>query len=131
MRRLAFVLAPLLAALAGCGDDGSKSGGSVTVDAGQTVDVKADEYSFDPATITIRAGGGGKPAAVRFRMRNVGSLPHDIHVRAGDDDRGGTEPIGGGETVEGTVTLPPGDYRLFCSIGDHEDLGMRGKLVVR
>jgi plastocyanin len=129
MRRLPLALALLLPALAGCGGDSTKSTGTVTVEAGQPVAIAADEYSFRPATVVVRAGG--KPSvAVRFRLKNDGSLPHDIHVRAGDQDRGGTEPIGAGETTEGTVTLAPGDYKTFCSIGDHEDLGMRGKLTI-
>jgi plastocyanin len=129
MRRLPLATALLLPALAGCGGDSTKSGGSVTVDAGEPIAVAADEYSFKPATVVVRAGGKSS-VAVRFRLRNEGALPHDIHVRAGDQDRGGTEPIGGGATTEGTVTLPPGDYKTFCSIGDHEDLGMRGKLKI-
>jgi plastocyanin len=129
MRRLPLTLALLLPALAGCGGGSTKSTGTVTVEAGQPVTVTADEYSFKPGTVVVRAGG--KPSvAVRFRLKNDGALPHDIHVRAGDQDRGGTEPIGGGATTEGTVTLPPGDYKTFCSIGDHEDLGMRGKLTI-
>lgn len=130
MRRAPFLIALLLAAFAGCGDDSSESGGSVTVDAGRPVEVAADEYSFRPASIAVRGGSGGA-AAVVFRLKNDGSLPHDLRVRAGDDDRGGTEAIGGGETAAATVSLTPGDYDVFCSIGDHEKLGMKGKLTVQ
>ena len=129
MRRAPFLIALLAAVLAGCGDDSSESGGSVTVEAGRPVEVAAGEYSFRPATIVVRAAGGAR-ADVVFRLKNDGSLPHDIRVRAGDDEPGGTEPIGGGETVEATVPLAPGDYEVFCSIGDHEKLGMKGQLTV-
>jgi uncharacterized cupredoxin-like copper-binding protein len=28
------------------------------------------------------------------------------------------------------VAVPPGEYQIYCSIGDHADLGMTGKLTV-
>ena len=122
---LMLLLAPILA---GCGDENEKSSGSVTVDAGRAVAVEGDEYSFKPGTVVIRGAKGAVP--VRFELRNVGSLPHAIHVRRGDEELGGTEAVGGGETARGTVELAPGDYELYCSIGDHADLGMTGSLKI-
>ena len=131
MRRAPLAAAVVLAALAaGCGDS-SKSGGSTTVDAGKPAEVKADEYSFRPSTITVRGGGGAAPARVTFKLVNQGSLPHDLTVRQGKAERGGTQVAAGGKTAEATVLLKPGDYEIFCSIGDHEQLGMKGKLHVQ
>ena len=127
MRRALPVLIALAIALAGCGDEGSGSKGSVTVDSGQPVRVKAYEYGFDPGTITVRGGGGGP---IRFELVNNGSLPHDLHVRKGDDEIGGTEAIGDGENTTASVPVPPGEYEFYCSIGDHADLGMTGTLTV-
>ena len=127
MRRALPVLIALAAGLAGCGDEGSDSKGSVTVESGQPVRVKGYEYGFDPGTITVRGGGGGP---VRFELSNDGSLPHDLHVRKGDDELGGTKAIGEGEDASASVTLAPGEYEIYCSIGDHADLGMTGKLTV-
>jgi plastocyanin len=124
----AAVAAALSLFAADCGGDDEKSSGSVTVKSGQPVAVTADEYGFKPGTITVT--GGGAKAPVRFNLRNDGSLPHDVHVRKGDDDLGGTDVVGGGKTAEGTVTLEPGDYEIFCSVGDHADLGMKGKLKI-
>lgn len=129
MRRAPVAVSLLLAALTGCGGDDEKSSGSATVRAGLPVVVEGDEYSFKPGTITVQ-GGGAKQVPVRFELRNVGSLPHDIHVRAGDDELGGSEAIPDGETAPATVTLEPGDYEIYCSIGDHADLGMTGDLKV-
>jgi plastocyanin len=127
MRRALPVLTALVAALAGCGDEGSDSKGSVTVEAGQPVRVKAYEYGFEPGTITVRGGGSGP---IRFELTNDGTLPHDLHVRKGDDELGGTEAIGDGEEASESVTVPAGEYEFYCSIGDHADLGMTGKLTV-
>ena len=127
MRRALPVLIALAAGLTGCGDEGSDSRGSVTVESGQPVRVKGYEYGFDPGTITVRDGGGGP---VRFELSNDGSLPHDLHVRKGDDELGGTKAIGAGEDASASVTLAPGEYEIYCSIGDHADLGMTGKLTV-
>ncbi len=122
----------MLPAVAGCGEDTEASSGSATVAAGQPVVVEGDEYSFKPGTITVRAATGSPgEVPVRFELRNVGSLPHDIHVRRGDEELGGSEAIGGGETTRATVRLAPGEYELYCSIGDHADLGMTGELKVR
>lgn len=121
----------LALAAAGCGDDTDKSSGSVTVDAGQPVPVEGTEYAFKPGTIKVRAATGapGK-VPVRFELRNEGSLPHDINVRRGDEKLGGSEVVGGGKTASATVELEPGEYEIYCSIGNHADLGMVGDLEV-
>jgi plastocyanin len=129
MRRAPLALAAIAVALAGCGgDDESGSKGSLTVKSGQPVPVKGYEYGFEPGTIAIRSNN--TEVAVQFKLTNTGSLPHDIHVRKGDDELGGTEAIGDGESASATVAVPPGEYEFYCSIGDHADLGMKGKLTV-
>ena len=129
MRRAPLATLMLLAALAGCGGDDDGSRGTLTVRAGEPVPVKGYEYGFEPGTITVQGARGATP--VRFELSNDGTLPHDIHVRKGDEELGGTEAIGDGERATASVTLAPGEYELYCSIGDHADLGMTGKLTVK
>ena len=129
MRRAPLATALACAALTGCGGDSEKSTGSAAVESGVSLDVAADEYSFKPGNITVRRDGGPQ-ALFLFRLKNEGSLPHDLRLRHVDDDLGGTAPIGGGESAAERVPLAAGEYEIFCSIGDHEKLGMKGKLKV-
>lgn len=118
----------LPAALAGCGEDNEGSAGAVTLSARQPLAIEGFEYGFKPGRVTFRTGG--ESGRLRLDLRNTGSLPHDVHVRRGDEELGGTKAVGGDQTATATVNLAPGDYELYCSIGDHADLGMTAKLLV-
>lgn len=132
---LAAALAAAALAVAACGDgygtgDGEPAGRAATVPAGKPVVVVGDEYSFDPARVTVEGGGRGGP--VEIVLRNEGALAHNLKLFAGDRDLGGTPTFqGGGRARSGTVELAPGRYRMVCTVGDHERLGMVGTLEVR
>jgi plastocyanin len=129
---------PLLVALvgivtlAGCGGDGggggSGGGKTVTVQAAQPLEFVADEYTFEPANVVVSAGSGG---SVEISLRNDGSLAHDIRFARDDQDVGGTSIFGPDKTETAMVPFEPGDYEFICSVGDHAELGMKGKLTVR
>ncbi len=125
MRRTVTLAAGAALALAGCGGDAG-GGKTVTVGKGKPVVVKADEYEFDPGNIVIKGGGG----SVRIQLTNDGAQAHDLHVQKDGDDLGGTPVFGPGQTQTATVKLEPGTYEFFCSVGDHEQLGMKGTLTV-
>ena len=126
MRRLAVPCALLLAA-AGCGgEDGGKPTRTVTTDVGGTLTVTAHEYSFDPNRIVV--GGAG---AVRIVLRNEGDLAHNIHLERDGEDVGGTPSFAPGDSRSVRLDLRPGTYELLCTVGDHAQLGMKGKLTVR
>lgn len=122
---------PLTALLAllfvsGCGGDDDSGGGTATVQSGKAVTVVADEYSFDPETIVLTGGG-----QLEVELDNQGALAHNLRVFDGGNDIGGTPTFVGGEPRSGSVTLEPGTYELICTVGDHAELGMRGKLEVK
>jgi plastocyanin len=130
MRTLLTLLAltPLSLGLIACGGDDSEGGGPPkTFTKGQTVAVKGDEYSFDPGTVTVEGGGGD----VNISLENAGSLAHNLRLLRGGSDVGGTPTFTGGETKAAKVKLEPGEYEMICTVGDHADLGMKGKLTVR
>lgn len=115
-----------LAALAGCGGD-DKPLRTATVPGDRGIRIEGDEYSFDPGRLIVT----GAPAQLRLTLANVGSLAHNIRVLDGDRDLGGLRSFPAGEERETTLRVPPGRYRLVCTVGDHEELGMTGELEVR
>jgi plastocyanin len=126
VRRLALLCAVFLC-LAGCGgDDDDEATRSVTVNPNSTLQVTATEYSFDPNRVVVRGAG-----PLTIRLENVGTLAHDLHLRRGDEDIGGTPVFPGGQTGSGRVNLEHGNYEMFCTVGDHAELGMTGELEVR
>ncbi len=117
----------LLAVLAvGCGDDEDEPGRTVTTQSGETLTVIADEYSFDPETIVLDGDG-----ELTVELDNEGALAHNLRVFDGATDIGGTPTFVGGDARTGVVRVEPGEYELVCTVGDHEALGMTGKLTVK
>ena len=118
------------AALAACGgDDEDKTARTLTRAVDAPTRVAGREYSFDPSTVVL-TGASGK-AAVKLTLDNKGSLAHNLKVFAGERELGGTPTFPGGEARSGTVRLAPGRYRMVCTVGNHEQLGMVGRLEVR
>jgi plastocyanin len=126
MRRLAVPCAILLC-LAGCGgDDDEEPVRSVTVNPGSTLEMSADEYSYDPGRVVLRGAG-----PLTIRLRNEGDLAHNLRIERAGEDIGGTPTFPGGQTKSGRVNLEHGNYELICTVGDHAELGMTGQLQVR
>ena len=68
---------------------------------------------------------------VTFVVSNRGRLAHTLRLRRGGREWVKVSAQLPGERTRVTERLQPGDYRLFCAIGNHEELGMWGTLVVR
>jgi plastocyanin len=108
-----------------CGKDDTP-GRTVTVPADATLRVVAHEYRFDPATIVLEGGG-----TLTLSLRNKGSLAHNLKVLRDDGEVGGTPTLPAGSSASTHLSLGRGSYRIICSVGDHEQLGMSGTLRVR
>ena len=127
-RRTRAILSLLvaLAVLSGCGDD------PVAIDSHQ-VQFRLDEYRIEPQNVRVAEG------RLRIVATNVGRLPHNLHVVRQDPDDlealpeeiGGTQTAQPGESEPVTLEdLAPGTYRIVCTLGNHDDLGQYGKLIV-
>jgi plastocyanin len=126
VRRLAVIAALFAVPVAACGGDDDAPERSVTVPAGGTVRVVAEEYSFDPARVVVRGAG-----PLTIRLSNRGELAHNLKLFRGEEDIGGTPTFAGGRTESGRVNLEHGNYEMVCTVGDHAELGMTGTLRVR
>lgn len=127
MRRLAAATAALATLpLAACGDGGDAPARAVTVERASGIRIVAREYSFDPARVTVEGDG-----PLRVTLANDGTLAHNLRLRRGGREVGGTPTFGGGESRSSSVELSEGSYSMVCTVGSHEELGMRGTLVVR
>jgi plastocyanin len=126
VRRLAVPCASLLAFAACGGDDGDSGARSVTVKPNSTLPVSAKEYSFDPARVKVSGAG-----PLTIRLRNEGSLAHNLKLIRNGETVGGTPTFPGGESRSGRVNLERGRYEMVCTVGDHAELGMVGELEVK
>ena len=106
--------------LAGCAD-----GATVGRPHDGTVSVTLHDYRLSPQI--VNAGR----RALSFRVTNRGRLPHNFRIRGVGRERLAIGTLLPGESETASVTLPRGDYRMFCSISNHEELGEYGSLKVR
>lgn len=87
------------------------------------ISVSATEFSFSPASISVKAG-----EKVKITFKNNGRAQHNLTLeRLGI----GTKTISGGQTDAVEFTAPSsGTYNFFCSIPGHRASGMAGALKV-
>jgi hypothetical protein len=119
-----------LIALSGCG------GGDTFRTHRPVLELSLDEYRITPQDIVARPPHG----RIKFFVRNTGRLTHNLVIEVPPKDVGDRpEPVPGarvksmqpGEAAQPIkVALAPGEYRLVCTIANHDDLGQYGKLVV-
>lgn len=83
------------------------------------------EYRVLPSHTVVKAG------AIALEAIDRGKDPHDLRLRLGSSGRELVAPqLTPGRRWSGIVTLRPGTYRLWCSLPQHERLGMRTTLQV-
>jgi plastocyanin len=111
---LALVCAAVL--LAGCGDDDSAPAAPGTV--------VLDDYEFRPRTVHARRGE-------TLTVLNEGGTAHNMTVRRGSVKLAATDSFLAGDRARLRIDLPPGRYRIICTVPGHRQLGMTGTLVVR
>lgn len=108
--------------LSACGDSGdgdaAADDGCSPVDA--TLEVTAfDQLKFDAEEYATDRG------CIEITYVNDGALAHTLLVK---DQPGFKLAIG--DEDEGTITLDPGTYTLYCDVAGHESAGMHAELTV-
>jgi uncharacterized cupredoxin-like copper-binding protein len=82
------------------------------------------EWQIIPARLTVKAG------KVRFVVKNEGTVDHGFEVEGpGLEEEIDPFPPGRTRTLE--LDLAPGTYEVYCQVPGHEELGMKGELIVK
>ena len=88
--------------------------------------VAATEYNFGLSRHTIKAG------RALIELANYGEDPHDLRLRrVGGTKVWGTRVVAPEGTMTLSAKLPPGRYKLWCSLANHRALGMEASLTVK
>jgi uncharacterized cupredoxin-like copper-binding protein len=118
-----------LLALAGCGADAKP-----VRPANNVIRVTLDEYRIVPRSFVVHSG------QVTIVATDAGRLTHNVRIAKPAKNPAdqpevlpdkGVATLHPGETGRNTSYLPPGHYRLVCSIANHDDLGQYATLVVK
>jgi uncharacterized cupredoxin-like copper-binding protein len=89
------------------------------------VAITLDDFLIRPQNVRAPAG------ELTFEATNRGRLGHNLRVRGSDGEPVAIATLLPGRRGTETVTLPAGDYKMLCTVANHEQLGMTGRLVVR
>ena len=87
------------------------------------VDVSLTEFAIDMPE-AIPAG------PTRFLVENNGAFTHNIRIVGAGIDVALPSNLSGGERDSLEVDLPPGEYRVYCPVGNHAERGMDITLTV-
>ena len=108
----------------------SSSGGAL-----KTIVIKETEYKLSPATVTL-----SKPGTYTFKVEDNGSTQHSLEIEGeGLKSEGGEEgeaeleqTLNPGQSGVLTVSFEkPGTYEMYCPVDGHEQIGMKGEVVVK
>jgi len=126
--------AVLVLALAACGEDRGEGlrtapvavgTGATTVGEGVDAAVSVSLSDFRlPPSVRVRRGG-----LVAFEATNDGQSLHALAV-IGPAGQARTQTLRPGERTTVEVRLPPGTYKWYCPVDDHERRGMVGRVRV-
>jgi uncharacterized cupredoxin-like copper-binding protein len=148
MKRIAIAFTALLLPVAGFAADYITNAGEIVKaadwDKMQTITVEMEEHSYTPENIEFKAG-----QPYKLVLKNVGEKKHyftapefykAIATRKVQSNKDGEikapyftaiELMVGGQLDLYFVPVTKGDYPVYCTIDDHREQGMDGKLAIR
>jgi plastocyanin len=100
------------------------SGSDAGTGQAQTLSVSEADFSIDLASSTLSAGD------YTITVKNDGHATHDLVVEQNGSDVAKSDSIAPGKSATLTVTLQPGSYVFYCSIGNHRAMGMETDVTV-
>lgn len=90
----------------------------------ERVTIRATTFAYEPTSITVGTG------PVRFVVTNAADVVHGFEVEGHGLERV-IEEIPAGRSDSLTVRFEtPGDYLVYCPVGDHEERGMTASVTV-
>jgi plastocyanin len=117
---LALLACALVAGVSGCGDQPTTQTAT-----GDLMTMFEHDFYFDPQV------AHAKPGRLTLQIVNRGRIPHNFRIERAGREVGRTSALKPGQSDRVRLKLTRGDYHYFCSIGNHEELGLYGTLVVR
>jgi len=123
MRRARAPLAALAAIGLGLGTGACARAPAHAVDGRLRLSVR--EFSLSPASAQLR------PGRLTLAVRNDGVLPHRIAIGRGRSALAIGSTLAPGRQGELSARLPRGEYRVFCTLSNHDTLGLYGSVTVR
>jgi uncharacterized cupredoxin-like copper-binding protein len=92
----------------------------------QRAEIQLDDFLIRPQNLRAEAG------ELTFAVSNEGRLGHNLRLRGGSEgEQVVTTTLLPGDGATKAVRLAPGSYTMLCTVANHEQLGMTGRLVVR
>jgi plastocyanin len=87
--------------------------------------VTVKDFRYEPQTISAQ------PGRPRVRLTNRGRLAHTFRVERKNTIVAKVSSLLPGDTAATRFRVREGEYRFFCALSNHEELGMYGTLIVR
>jgi uncharacterized cupredoxin-like copper-binding protein len=106
------------------------SGGAI-----KTIVIKETEFKLSPSSVTL-----SKPGTYKFKAENKGTTQHSLELEGKGIKSEGSEEgeakleqaLNPGQSGVLTVTFEkPGTYEMYCPVDGHEQMGMKGEVVVK
>jgi plastocyanin len=92
---------------------------------GDRIAIRETDFRYTPQT--IRAS----PGRLRLDISNHGRLAHTLWVSRLNKNVAKADSLLPGEETRKTLKVRKGEYRFFCALSNHEELGMYGTLIVK
>lgn len=141
-RNLLHVMAmALLVLAAGCADEPEADATATAETAAQvSTDIGGEEVprlpdGSQPTQVVLTSYAIEMPTTLPegttlLTVRNESDMEHNFEIEGQGIEKEFDEPLQPGEVKTMEVTLVPGEYRVYCPVGDHATQGMELTLTV-